>query len=195
MSNLIRRLPTKEAKKIIQSLKEGDDYCVVNLGYPDNRYLESDFAQGLSADNFTESVHQLMDSDLGDHLKEAFGKHDGVIPGKYRLAQVFIFEFQNEKILAICEKGDRGSNWVWLPKSEAAKKLQYQRVNLNNPLVIDFWPAFLCLVTQKIGNHPIKRDMLSSELHPYIDPFFKEDLEKTIPLSLSVSLNIKKNKI
>lgn len=58
----------------------------------------------------------LHDADLGDLLKKWYGPADATFPGKYRRAHIFYFGDDGEGVIAaICEKGDRGSCWEYIP--------------------------------------------------------------------------------
>lgn len=53
---------------------------------------------------------------LGDNLTQWFGKRDEMVAGKYRKASAFYFDAGNgDIVVAVCEKGHRGSSWYWIP--------------------------------------------------------------------------------
>lgn len=80
----------------------------------------------------------MLDSGLGDELARVFGKHDGVVPGRNRQwAQAFFFEFQEQTLIAVCEKGDTGSSWYW------AHHVNPYSFDAGDPEVASFWPDFV----------------------------------------------------
>jgi hypothetical protein len=60
-------------------------------------------------------------SDLWKPLTVAFGKCDGMVPGKYKKARVFAFESASAYVWCHNETGDRGTSWFMASKDSVPK--------------------------------------------------------------------------
>lgn len=187
---IIERMPAPLAKKWLADLKKGK-HSQFRLSYPS---LNRDFDLENPSDtkDFAEALYFLMDSDLGVEIEKIYGKHDGVVEGKYRRAQVYTFLFQGEIVAAVCEKGDRGSHWIWSPSDshDLSRLKKYSVIDIDSPCVIDFWPSFLYLFGPSLGRPAFPIGMLSDSFKTALSPVLREELSQSLPCSLP-SLNPK----
>ena len=93
----------------------------------------------------------LLSSSLGKHLSSWFGPADEKIPGKYRKAEVFYFDGGSDgAVAAVCERGDRGSSWWWVPFSPPAGS-QHAIMSMsfhNSPAC---WPEMILALSERLS--------------------------------------------
>lgn len=83
----------------------------------------------------------MTGSDLWTPLDAAYGKCDGMIPGKYHRARMFSFETDALLIWCASETGDRGTGWYFLDKArfdpknpQPGRGYSFSRLDPNDPL-------------------------------------------------------------
>jgi len=102
----------------------------------------------------------LSGSELGAQLARAFGAATRKGHGKYRRNEHFLFGFRGEVVLAITEKGDRGSQWYWLPRS--ARHGNGRVYAAEAPEVAGFWPDMVVEVMAALGRPVLDLDEVFS---------------------------------
>lgn len=116
---IVRRVPKKEFAPILEKIREE------GMGSGLRHFVS--IAEQISAKEIRSEEHVpaprdpedwsastvMMWSDLHRSLEMAFGKCDGMAPGKYKKARIFAFETENFRIVAVTETGDRGSGWYF----------------------------------------------------------------------------------
>lgn len=115
---------------------------------------------------FSETHSQIIEycaSDLAEKLTPHFGKSVGKVEGKYRKADFFAFECQDQTILCISEKGDRGTAWMVVLSPSMPKHLHRSLLEIEDELFIDVLPAFFTELNEMLYGEDLHPGGFSDE--------------------------------
>lgn len=87
-------------------------------------------------------IIEYCEADLAERLTPHFGKSIGKVEGKYRKADFFAFECQDQTIICIPEKGDRGTAWMVVLSPSMPRNRHRGLIEIEDDLFIDVLPAF-----------------------------------------------------
>lgn len=138
----------------------------------------------------------LLSSDLGKHLSSWFGPSDEKIPGKYRTAEVFYFQGGEDGcVAAVCERGDRGSHWAWIPFSKETFT-PHSIVAMSLHATPPYWPKMILDLSARLAViEPDNKDHDHQQIQERLDragllsPGFSPPSQDSVVRSINASLS------
>lgn len=102
---------------------------------------------------------EMNSCQINEAIKQLYGNSLKKIQGKYSKADVYVFNFKNETILALSEGNSVGTSWYWITNDNGSR--------YGNPMLLSFdsevkhfWSEFckqITLETKDIIHSKIKK--------------------------------------